>query len=508
LTFGYDGTLLKSIAQSGSVLGNIGFTYNNDFNPTAMSYGGTTDSFGYDNDGLLTAAGRFTITRNAANGLPELVSAGSFQMNRSFNGYGEVEAAETSVSGSSAFSYDLTRNNSGRITAKSEQISGISSQLAYTYDNVGRLLTVTKDGSLVEEYRYDGNGNRTYEMNDFRAITGRTFTHSDEDHTLTAGPISYEFDYDDNLTARREGTEITQYRYSSTGELQQVTLPDSTLIEYSNDPLGRRIVKKVNGTIEEKYLWLDRTTLLAVYDGSNNLLQRFEYADDRVPYAMTAGGTIYYLAYDQVGSLRLITDNVGNTVKRVDYDSFGNIINDSNPSFAIPFGFAGGLHDSDTKLVRFGYRDYMPEIGKWTAKDPILFAGGDSNLYGYVANDPVNWVDPLGLWKGFAPGRAGGKHHNRNKHQEGKCPPKRPCKEDNWMSEGKSPTHGGFESLRGTGTNLGYQCVYDDDNNLVTDLEFEGTYDYWPPYQEDGNVLIDVPMHFLNDVFPWIIGGN
>jgi RHS repeat-associated protein len=112
---------------------------------------------------------------------------------------------------------------------------------------------------------------------------------------------------------------------------------------------------------------------------------------------MTQGGTTYYLAYDQVGSLRLITDNVGNSIKRVDYDSFGNIISDSNPSFAIPFGFAGGLHDPDTKFVRFGYRDYLPEIGKWTAKDPILFAGGDSNLYGYVANDPVNWIDPWGL---------------------------------------------------------------------------------------------------------------
>jgi RHS repeat-associated protein len=185
--------------------------------------------------------------------------------------------------------------------------------------------------------------------------------------------------------------------YSSTGELQRVTLPDDTLIEYINDPLGRRIAKKVNGAIEERYLWLDQTTLLAIYDGSGNLRQRFEYADDRVPYVITQGGTTYYLAYDQVGSLRLITDNVGNSIKRVDYDSFGNIISDSNPSFAIPFGFAGGLHDPDTKLVRFGYRDYLPEIGKWTAKDPILFAGGDSNLYGYVQSDPVNWVDPEGL---------------------------------------------------------------------------------------------------------------
>jgi len=63
----------------------------------------------------------------------------------------------------------------------------------------------------------------------------------------------------------------------------------------------------------------------------------------------------------------------------------------------VPFGFAGGLHDRDTELVRFGHRDYMSEIGKWTAKDPILFAGGDSNLYGYVQNDPVNFVDPFGL---------------------------------------------------------------------------------------------------------------
>jgi RHS repeat-associated protein len=98
-----------------------------------------------------------------------------------------------------------------------------------------------------------------------------------------------------------------------------------------------------------------------------------------------------------VGTLRLVTDSAGNVVKQIDYDTFGNILSDSNSTFTIPFGFAGGLHDRDTGLVRFGYRDYMPEIGKWTAKDPILFAGGDSNLYGYVQNDPVNLIDPEGL---------------------------------------------------------------------------------------------------------------
>jgi len=55
------------------------------------------------------------------------------------------------------------------------------------------------------------------------------------------------------------------------------------------------------------------------------------------------------------------------------------------------------LQDSDTNLVHFGYREYDPYTGKWTAKDPIDFSGGDSNLYGYVLGDPVNLVDPEGL---------------------------------------------------------------------------------------------------------------
>ena len=81
----------------------------------------------------------------------------------------------------------------------------------------------------------------------------------------------------------------------------------------------------------------------------------------------------------------------------MDYDEFGNVLTDTNPGFQ-PFGFAGGVYDGDTGLVRFGARDYDPETGRWTAKDPIGFAGGDANLYGYVLNDPVNFVDPLGLF--------------------------------------------------------------------------------------------------------------
>jgi RHS repeat-associated protein len=101
----------------------------------------------------------------------------------------------------------------------------------------------------------------------------------------------------------------------------------------------------------------------------------------------------------------------GSLGSNVPHSEFGQIIQDTTPGFQ-PFGFAGGLYDSDTKLTRFGARDYDAFTGRWTTKDPIRFGGGDSNLYGYVdsvgkpletnlygyaSNDPVTRVDPLGL---------------------------------------------------------------------------------------------------------------
>ena len=237
---------------------------------------------------------------------------------------------------------------------------------------------------------------RTYEMNTLRGISGRNLSYDDEDYLLTAGTAIYSYNLDGFLTAKTDGSDVTTYDYSSRGELLSVTLPDTRVIEYVHDPLGRRIAKTVNGTITEKYLWQGLTRLLAIYDGSDNLLIRFEYSDGRMPVAMTKGGSTYYLTYDQVGSLRIVADASGNVVKRIDYDSFGNIIDDNNPSFEVPFGFAGGLHDRDTGFVRFGYRDYDPDTGRWTAKDPILFAGGETDLYGYCLSDPVNIIDPTG----------------------------------------------------------------------------------------------------------------
>jgi RHS repeat-associated protein len=112
---------------------------------------------------------------------------------------------------------------------------------------------------------------------------------------------------------------------------------------------------------------------------------------------MVRGGVTYRIIADHLGSPRVVVDtSTGEVVQRMEYDVFGVVVDDTSPGFQ-PFGFAGGLYDRDTRLVRFDARDYDAYTGRWTTKDPIGFSGGSANLYSYVESDPVNSVDPSGL---------------------------------------------------------------------------------------------------------------
>ena len=167
--------------------------------------------------------------------------------------------------------------------------------------------------------------------------------------------------------------------------------------EYLLDPLGRRVGKKVNGVLNKGWVYQGFLTPAAEVNSNNQVVARFVYATRvNVPDYMVTTGNVYRIITDHLGSVRLVIDVAsGDVVQRLDYDEWGNVLQDSNPGFQ-PFGFAGGLYDPDTGLTRFGYRDYDPTTGRWLAKDPILFRGGQANLYVYIGNDPVNKFDPYG----------------------------------------------------------------------------------------------------------------
>ena len=99
--------------------------------------------------------------------------------------------------------------------------------------------------------------------------------------------------------------------------------------------------------------------------------------------------------------MRLVVDTGdGTIVQEMRYDAWGNVVLDTNPGFQ-PFGFAGGLYDPQTRLVRFGARDYDARIGRWMSRDPIAFPDlrpcGGSNLYLYACGAPTSDLDPSGL---------------------------------------------------------------------------------------------------------------
>lgn len=162
--------------------------------------------------------------------------------------------------------------------------------------------------------------------------------------------------------------------------------------------MNNRFSKTV-GSSKIYYVFTLEGQLIGELDAGMNLVKTFVYASkSHVPdYFIDQDGNSFKIITDHLGSVRLIVDvTTGEVVQKMHHDEFGKVLIDTN-SNATPFGFAGGLYDVETGLVRFGARDYDPQVGRWTSKDPIRFEGGDSNLYGYVIQDPVNLIDPEGL---------------------------------------------------------------------------------------------------------------
>jgi RHS repeat-associated protein len=109
--------------------------------------------------------------------------------------------------------------------------------------------------------------------------------------------------------------------------------------------------------------------------------------------------------YDGRGNVSSLLDSNENVAASYRYDEFGRLLA-LGGSVEQPFQFSTKRCDQGAGLVYYGYRFYAPAIGRWMNRDPLGEAGG-INLYGFVNNDPVNWVDPWGLKDAFNDWRYG-----------------------------------------------------------------------------------------------------
>jgi RHS repeat-associated protein len=364
---------------------------------------GPSDSYvyyTYDNDGALSQAGSLVISRDSTTGLLSGTDLGDVEDSYTYSAnYPEVATYSASYTGgtpATLFTQSFTRDALGRISQKSETVGATTHTYDYTYDSSGRLTTVLRDSSPYGSYTYDTNGNRTSGTIQGTAFTG---TYNNQDRLTATNTETFTYNDNGELTQRTvtASSAVTSYAYNTFGDLKTVTLPSSDTLQYRYDSLRRRAIRVKNSVITDYYVYSDQYKIAAILDENRLYKYRVIYGTKaNVPDYIHTYTDTYRLISDERGSVRLVVNIAdGSIAQALEYDEYGNVISDTSPGFQ-PFGFAGCLYDHEAKLCHFGAREYDASIGRWMQKDPILFGGQQSNLFGYSFNDPINYIDTDG----------------------------------------------------------------------------------------------------------------
>lgn len=390
------GLLSKYIPPGGEAAATT-FSYNLDRQLTGMARPEERPvEIGHDTAGRLSRIGLergdLTVSYQPGTGhLASVTSPDGVTVGYTYDGH---LPTRTTWSGPVAGTFEMTydRNfqvtawkfNGGAPIAFQHDLDGLITKvgaLTLTRSSQNGLVTATALGRVSTSQSYNGFG----EPGSMSARFG------------TAEILSVQYERDKLGRIKSQNGQSIHYGYDELGNLVRVEFPDGIVLEYVIDGHNRRVGKRVNGSLVRGFLYRDALTPVAELDGNGNLISQFVYGSlPRTPDYLIKGSTTYRIIADHLGSPRLVIDTAtGATVQRMDYDAFGQVILDTHPGFQ-PFGFAGGLYDPQTGLVRFGARDYDPQTGRWTAKDPALFWSDSPNLYAYVSNDPVNLIDREG----------------------------------------------------------------------------------------------------------------
>ncbi|MBZ0154619.1 MAG: DUF6531 domain-containing protein, partial [Alphaproteobacteria bacterium] len=371
VTYGYSG--FDELTSVQNTAGTVSYTYHDNGRIASMTNAnGIAFSFQYDENGNLTEITypgdkKVTYRYDELNRLHEIYNnwlnqtatykyddANRLQEFKNFNGiityYTYDDANRLYSQSSTVASYQITdRDGNGNITemAKSEPLATV--------------MTTTNT-----TYTYNTATNR------IQTAGTTTFTFDDEGQLNTAGTVQATFDYEHRLT----GLGTSQYVYDGLGNRVQVTR-NGTVTKYAYDPGGN---------------------MLVIADGSNNISNYFIYGPNGLIAMVTNTDQTYCYHFDPSGNTVAMTDQSQTVQNKYTYAQFGMVANQVE-AVLHPFKFAGqyGVMAEPDNYYYMKARYYDAKIGRFVSEDPIGFAGGDLNLYAYVGNNPINFVDPSGL---------------------------------------------------------------------------------------------------------------
>lgn len=335
--------------------------------------------------------------RNASNDISTLITANQ----------------ETKRNRDSKFTVDKKSfDSTGTVIGRNE------TQFEFSLDARGRLVQAQKtanklvDGQMsygspeMGTYSFLGGPNSNITAYTHGAKSTTAQYNSQDQLTKLVGSVNRDLAYnaDGDLASVSNCFGVKAFNYDVFGNLRSVSLPNGKMVSYKIDGFNRRFAKIVNGVVEEYYLWYNQTKLAAVISADGLHKTLYVYGGHPIaPAYLIKDGEKFKVVADQRGSIVAVVNADGVIVQNVEYDEYGARLRDSSVTSpgAKPFqplGFASGLFDQDTELIRFGVRDYDPLIGRWTSRDPAIFAGGEPNLYAYASGNPLNFVDPTGFW--------------------------------------------------------------------------------------------------------------
>jgi RHS repeat-associated protein len=262
----------------------------------------------------------------------------------------------------------------------------------YQYDLTGQLTGVTLPNGRTIEYHYDAAGNRTFVIDN--GVRTDYVTNNLDQYT-SIGTVSYVYDPDGNLIVKRDANQVSTYTYNDDNQLLQAVTPGGTSI-YEYDPFGNRSAANQNGQRTE-YL-LDPEGLVDVvaeYTGAGNLIAHYVHGLGLAGRFDAANVPAYY-DFDPIGSTAGLTGQAGSYVNRYSYLPFGERLS-STETISNPFAYVGqwGVMQESNGLNFMRARYYSPTEGRFLSIDPLRIT--PPSLYTYADNNPLQFIDPLGL---------------------------------------------------------------------------------------------------------------